>query len=56
MCPALSRTPPDLETKGKTCPGETKSFLFEYLFIATLIVFALSYADIPVVVPFSSIE
>ena len=42
VCPALSRTPPFFATKGKTCPGETISFLDELGLIATLIVFALS--------------
>ena len=28
VCPALSKTPPFLATKGKTCPGETISFFF----------------------------
>ena len=26
VCPALSKTPPDLATRGKTCPGDTISF------------------------------
>ena len=57
MWPALSKTPPFLETKGKTCPGETISFFFEFGFIATLIVLALSKAEIPVEIPFfASIE
>ena len=29
VCPALSNTPPAFATKGKTCPGETISFLEE---------------------------
>ena len=37
VCPALSRTPPDLATKGKTWPGETMSFFLEFLLIAVLI-------------------
>jgi len=42
---------------GKTCPGETMSFLFAFFFEAILIVFALSFAEIPVVIPFfASIE
>ena len=42
---------------GKTCPGETMSFLFTFFFEAILIVFALSFAEIPVVIPFlASIE
>ena len=28
VCPARSKTPPFLATRGKTCPGETKSFFF----------------------------
>ena len=50
--PALSRTPPFLETNGKTWPGETMSFFVDCGLIATLIVFALSNAEIPVVIPF----
>ena len=57
VCPALSRTPPLRATSGKTCPGDTISFFFTFLLIATLIVFALSKAEIPVVIPFlASIE
>ena len=42
---------------GKTCPGETISFFFTFFLDAILIVFALSFADIPVVIPFlASIE
>ena len=57
VCPALSRTPPFFATNGKTCPGDTISLFEEFGFIATLIVLALSPADIPVVTPFlDSIE
>ena len=42
VCPALSKTPPDLATRGKTCPGDTISFLLALLLIAALIVLALS--------------
>ena len=42
---------------GKTWPGETISFLFTFFFEATLIVLALSLAEMPVVIPFlASIE
>ena len=57
MCPALTSTPPSLAIIGNTWPGETISFLFTFFFEAILIVFALSLADIPVVIPFfASIE
>ena len=57
VCPALTKTPPDLAFIGKTCPGETKSESLLNLEIAVEIVRALSFADIPVVTPsFASIE
>jgi hypothetical protein len=57
VCPALSRTPPSLATRGNTWPGETILCLFDFGLIATLIVFALSCAEMPVVTPFfDSIE
>ena len=57
MWPALTKTPPSCAIIGKTCPGETMSFLFAFFFEAILIVFALSFAEIPVVIPFfASIE
>ena len=31
VCPALSKTPPDLATNGNTCPGETMSLFFAFL-------------------------
>ena len=52
MWPALSKTPPDLATRGNTCPGDTISFFLDFLLIAILIVLALSKADMPVVIPF----
>ena len=52
VCPARSSTPPLFATKGKTWPGETISFLVELGLMATLIVLALSWADIPVEIPF----
>ena len=52
VCPALTNTPPSLPIIGKTCPGETISFFFTFLLVATLIVFALSLAEIPVEIPF----
>ena len=55
--PALSRTPPSLEIRGKICPGVDISFAVTFFLIAVLIVWALSFADIPVVTPFlASIE
>jgi hypothetical protein len=39
---------------GKTCPGDTISFLFTFFFDAIFIVLALSFADIPVVIAFFS--
>ena len=40
--PALSKTPPFLATKGKTCPGDTISLFLTFEFIAVLIVLARS--------------
>jgi 3,4-dihydroxy 2-butanone 4-phosphate synthase/GTP cyclohydrolase II len=40
--PALTRTPPFFEIRGKTCPGDTISFLETFFLIAVLIVRALS--------------
>ena len=55
--PALTSTPPSLAIIGNTWPGDTISFLFTFFFDAILIVRALSFADIPVVIPFlASIE
>ena len=51
VCPALSNTPPILETSGNTWPGETKSLFFDFSLIAVLIVLALSNAEMPVVTP-----
>ena len=51
VCPALTRTPPSFEIIGKTCPGDTISFLVTFFFVATLIVVDLSLAEIPVVTP-----
>ena len=54
---ALTKTPPSFAIIGNTCPGETISFFFTFFLDAILIVFALSLADIPVVIPFlASIE
>ena len=52
VCPDLTSTPPFFATIGKTCPGETKSLEFEFFLIAVFIVFDLSWAEIPVVIPF----
>ena len=42
---------------GNTWPGETISFLLTFFLDAILIILALSFADIPVVIPFlASIE
>ena len=46
------KNPPFLETNGKTWPGETMSFFVDCGLIATLIVFALSNAEMPVEIPF----
>ena len=55
--PALTRTPPFFEIRGKTWPGDTISFCETFFLIAVLIVKALSWAEIPVVIPFlASIE
>ena len=55
--PALTRTPPSRAIIGNTCPGETISFLLGFFLVATFIVLARSFADIPVVIPFfASIE
>ena len=57
VCPALTKTPPSRAIIGNICPGETMSFLLAFFLLATLIVFALSLADIPVEIPFlASIE
>ena len=57
VCPALTSTPPSLAIIGKTWPGETISFFLTFFCDAILIVLALSFADIPVVIPFfASIE
>ena len=52
VCPARISTPPSFAIIGKTCPGETISFLFTLFLEAILIVRALSFAEIPVVIPF----
>ena len=57
MWPALTRTPPSFAIIGNTWPGDTMSFLLTFFLEAILIVLALSFADIPVVIPFlASIE
>ncbi len=57
VCPALTNTPPSLAIIGNTCPGETMSVFLTFFLDAILIVFALSFAEIPVVIPFlASIE
>ena len=57
VCPALTRTPPSFEIIGKTCPGDTISFFKTFFFVATFMVLALSWAEIPVVTPLlASIE
>ena len=52
VCPALTSTPPSFAIIGNTWPGDTISFLLAFFFEATLIVLALSFAEIPVVIPF----
>ena len=52
VCPDLFKTPPSLAIRGKMCPGRLKSFADEVLSFITCIVFALSNAEIPVVVPY----
>ena len=55
--PALTRTPPSFDIIGNTCPGETISFLFTFRLVAIFIVLDLSFAEIPVEIPFfASIE
>ncbi len=55
--PALTRTPPSRAIIGNTCPGETISFLLGFFLVATLIVLARSFADIPVEIPlFASMD
>ena len=55
--PALTKTPPSFAIIGKTCPGETISRLLTFFLEAIFIVLALSFAEIPVVIPFfASIE
>ena len=49
--PALTRTP-SRAIIGNTCPGETISFLLGFFLVATFIVLARSFVDIPVVIPF----
>ena len=51
VCPALFKTPPSFAIKGNMCPGRRKSAGVEDFEIITSIVFALSKAEIPVVVP-----
>ena len=52
VCPALTKTPPSLYFNGKICPGLIKSSGFDFGLIIFLIVKALSYAEMPVVIPF----
>ena len=55
--PALTKTPPFFEIRGKTWPGDTISFCVTFFLIAVLIVNALSWAEIPDEIPlFASIE
>src|ERR671910_86602 len=57
VCPARCRTPPGLARNGKTCPGITRSSGPVPSSMATLHVWALSAAEMPVVMPsFASIE
>ena len=51
VCPALFRTPPSLNFKGKIWPGRLKSSGFEVGEARPKIVLALSTAETPVVVP-----
>ena len=51
VCPALLRTPPSIAFKGKIWPGWTISEALEFLSTTVLIVWALSAAEIPVVIP-----
>ena len=50
--PALTKTPPSLAIIGNTWPGDTISVFFTFFLDAILIVLALSFAEIPVVIPF----
>ena len=57
VCPALTNTPPSLAIIGKIWPGKQCRFYLHFFFDAIFIVVALSFADIPVVIPFfASIE
>ena len=47
-----TNTPPFFARKGKICPGLTRSLLEDSGSIATLMVCALSAAEIPVEMPF----
>lgn len=51
VCPALCKTPPSLYLSGNTCPGLLKSPGLESGDDRARIVFALSAADTPFVVP-----
>lgn len=52
VCPCLTDTPPFLACRGKIWPGEEKSWIVLVEDAASLIVYALSYAEIPVSMPF----
>ena len=54
VCPALLRTPPSMAFNGKICPGCTISLGFEFFATAVFIVWDLSAADIPVVIPLAA--
>ena len=54
VCPARTSTPPGLARRGCMWPGRARSEGFVLGSIATLIVFARSCADTPVVMPYLS--